>query len=62
MAHLLLYVHPHVFRYAQADVPDGQTIIRRNRVELCVAVSPEQFLLEVLPSLIYIRLKYGAFS
>ena len=39
MARLLRYIHPHVSRYAQADVPCRQTIIRRNRVELFLAVT-----------------------
>ena len=38
MARLLRYIHPHVFRYAQMNVPCRQTIIRRNRVELFLTV------------------------
>jgi hypothetical protein len=34
MVRLLRYIHPHVSRYAQADVPCRQTAIRRNRVKL----------------------------
>jgi hypothetical protein len=34
MARLQRYIHPHASRNAQVDVPCGQTIIRRNRVEL----------------------------
>jgi predicted ferric reductase len=39
MARLLRYIHPHVSRYAQVDVPCRQTIIRRNRVELFLTVT-----------------------
>jgi hypothetical protein len=39
MARLLRYIHPHVFRYAQVDVPCRQTIIRRNRLELFLTVT-----------------------
>ena len=39
MARLLRYIHPHVSRYAQVDVPCIQTIIRRNRVELFLTVT-----------------------
>jgi hypothetical protein len=39
MARLLRYIHPHVSRYAQVDVPSRQTIIRRNRVELFLTVT-----------------------
>jgi hypothetical protein len=38
MARLLRYIHPHVSRYAQVDVPCRQTIILRNRVELFLTV------------------------
>jgi hypothetical protein len=39
MARLLRYIHRHISRYAQVDVPCRQTIIRRNRVELFLAVT-----------------------
>ena len=39
MARLPRYIHPHVSRYAQVDVPCRQTIIRRNRVELFLTVT-----------------------
>jgi hypothetical protein len=39
MARLLRYIHPHVSRYAQVDVPCRQTIIRRNRVKLFLTVT-----------------------
>ena len=39
MARLLRYIHPHVSRYAQVDVPCRQTMIRRNRVELFLTVT-----------------------
>ena len=39
MARLLRYIHPHVSRNAQVDVPCRQTIIRRNRVELFLTVT-----------------------
>ena len=39
MARLPGYIHPHVSRYAQVDVPCRQTIIRRNRVELFLTVT-----------------------
>jgi hypothetical protein len=39
MARLLRYIHPHVYRYAQVDVPCRQTIIRRNCVELFLTVT-----------------------
>jgi len=39
MARLLRYIHPHVSRYAQVDVPCRQTIIRRIRVELFLTVT-----------------------
>jgi len=39
MARLLRYIHPHISRYAQVDVPCRQTIIWRNRVELFVTVT-----------------------
>jgi len=42
MARLLRYIHPHVSRYAQLDVPCRQTIIRRNRVELFLTVTLNQ--------------------
>ena len=42
MARLLRYIHPHVSRYAQVDVPCRQTIIRRNRVELFLTVTPKR--------------------
>jgi uncharacterized protein (DUF302 family) len=42
MARLLRYIHPHVSRYAQADVRCRQTIIRRNCVELFVAVTVKE--------------------
>jgi hypothetical protein len=41
MVRLLRYIHPHVSRYAQEDVPCRQTIIRRNRVELFLTVTLE---------------------
>jgi len=43
MARLLRYIHPHVSRYAQVDVPCRQTIIRRNRVELFLTVTLSDF-------------------
>ena len=43
MARLLRYIHPHVSRYAQVDVPCRQAIIRRNRVELFLAVTLKLF-------------------
>ena len=42
MARLLRYIHLHVSRYAQVDVPCRQTIIRRNRVELFLTVTLKQ--------------------
>jgi hypothetical protein len=39
MARLLRYIHPHISRYAQVDVPCRQTIIRRNRGELFLTVT-----------------------
>ena len=39
MVRLPRYIHPHVSRYAQVDVPCRQTIIRRNRVELFLTVT-----------------------
>ena len=39
MARLRRYIHLHVSRYAQVDVPCRQTIIRRNRVELFLTVT-----------------------
>jgi len=39
MARLLRYIHPHVSRYAQVDVPCRQTIIRRNREKLFLTVT-----------------------
>ena len=45
MARLLRYIHPHVSRYAQVDVPCRQTIIRRNRVELFLTVTLKQVFL-----------------
>jgi hypothetical protein len=43
MARLLRYIHPHISRYAQVDVPCRQTIIRRNRVELFLTVTLNWF-------------------
>ena len=45
MARLLRYIHPHVSRYAQVDVPCRQTIIRRNRVELFLTVTLNRFMI-----------------
>jgi hypothetical protein len=39
MARLLCYIHPHISRYAQVNVPCRQTIIRRNHVELFLTVT-----------------------
>jgi hypothetical protein len=39
MVRLLRYIHPHVSRYAQVDVPFRQTIIQRIRVELFLTVT-----------------------
>ena len=43
MARLLRYIHPHVSRYAQVDVPCRNTIIRRNRVALFLTVTLNDF-------------------
>ena len=43
MARLLCYIHPHVSRYAQVDVPCRQTIIQRNRVELFFAAALKRY-------------------
>jgi hypothetical protein len=39
MACQLRYIHPHVSRNAQVDVPCRQTKIRRNRVEFFLTVT-----------------------
>jgi len=40
MARIRRYLNPRVTAYAQVDVPRRQTIIRRNRVDLFLTVTP----------------------